>query len=313
MKKLYITLLFCILTQALVAQQYTSYTQYTLNRFETNPAVAGLRPCAVLTTGRRTQWIGFEGAPTITFVNFNTRINRQQKYPKSFHGVGGSFRNERFGFNENISLNAAYAYHLKLNKNYHLSFGAQVGAQQYKINYGAIRIQNLGLDPVFDNQEAQTRFYPEISLGSFLYHKNAYVGLSLLQIYPIETGRFGTSENKLTPHFFLTSGYRFRGRKIDIIPSVMSNFSGLISPTVDFTLTFDYKQKIALALGSKYLNSTYATLQIGLGQFVSVGYTYEYALTEIAKVAPRTQEIVLQIKTCKFKEETFKNLCPAYQ
>jgi len=311
--KLLIFLLGVMLSGGVKAQQHPSYTQYTLNRFALNPAVAGIIPCSELTMGNRRQWTGFEGAPTLYVSSFHTRVNKDDKYPKNFHGVGISAFDSREGFSATTGVKLAYAYHIKLARNYRASVGVFAGIQNKSFLFNQINIANKGMDPALNREEGSTIVYPEISPGGFIYNQNFYAGLSMIQLYPARIDRIGTRRNRLTGHYFLTSGYRFRGRILHYIPSFLFNFSPFISPTMDLTLTVEYDKTISLALGSKYLNSGYATLQLRLFSSVTLGYSYEYALNEISNVAPTTHEIVLTIGSCNSEGRETKFICPAYE
>lgn len=314
MKKVLLTsLLVLIVCFSGKAQQHINYTQYTLNRYALNPAVAGLQACTQVSLGHRRQWVGFENAPSHYFASFNTRLNKEAKFPKNFHGIGAYLSNDRNGFTDYSMVKLSYAYHIKLWKNYHLSVGIFAGIHQQKTTFQSIRIQNKNLDPAVRENEKTNYIYPEVSPGGFIYNKNFYLGLSLFQQYPARIKEIGTKENRLAPHYFFMGGYRLRGKDIHFSPSYLLSFAPFASPTVDLTLTIDYKQKISLALGSKYLNSAYSTLQLNLGSGVIVGYSYEYALNEINKVAPTTHEIVVQFNSCRINKIKEKIICPAYQ
>ncbi len=302
-----------LFTLCLFAQQHPSYTQYTLNRFSLNPAVAGLKPCSETMFGNRRQWVGFEGAPSLYFASFNTRLNHEDKYPKNFHGVGFQVYNDRHGFNNNGSVKIAYAYHIKLWTNYHLSIGMFAGIQRHSFSYSSVLIRNKAIDPAFDDEVIDDIVYPEISPGGFIYNRNFYLGLSMLQLFPARTGDLGTRKNRLTAHYFLSGGYRIRGRSLHYIPSFMMSFSPFISPTVDMTLTFDYKQIFIFGIGSKYLNSGYATMELRLFKKAYLGYSYEYAFNEINNVAPTTHEIILKLTSCIGDKKAEKYICPAYR
>lgn len=296
------------------AQQYTNYTQYTLNRFALNPAMAGLKRCAETTFGNRRQWVGFENAPNVSFASFNTRINREDKYPKNFHGVGAHIVSERHGFSSVTYVKLAYAYHIKLWVNYHLSVGVFAGIQRHSFSYDLVRLPNKSIDPAINQEVSNDEVYPEVSPGGFIYNRNFYAGLSMIQGYPAQTGDLGTSQNRLTSHYFLSGGYRFRGlNRLDFIPSFMLSFSPFVSPTFDATLTADYKQRMSVALGSKYLNSGYVTVQFRIARKIYLGYSYEYALNEINNVAPSSHEIVINFTNCTVDTKHVKFVCPAYQ
>lgn len=302
-----------VFSLGVVAQQHTNYTQYTFNRFALNPSVAGLKPCAETQFGHRRQWVGFEGAPVINFASFNTRINKDDKYPKNFHGFGLHLMNDQSGFTNTFYLKAAYAYHMKIWVNYHLSFGMFVGLQNFRQTYNSITIPNKGLDPAVSNENERSYVFPEISPGIFLYNRKLFAGFSFTQAYPAELGAIGTSDYRLNTNYFLEAGYRLRGRKIDVIPSMMVSFAPFANPTVDMTLTLDYEERLSLALGSKYLNSGYVAVNIHLTRIIAMGYAYEYALSEIVNVAPSTHELIISISTCTTERRKTGFICPAYE
>ena len=172
---------------SLVGQQQTSYTQYTLNRFALNPALAGVKPCSETTFGNRRQWVGFENAPNVAFSSFNTRLHHEDKYPKNFHGVGAQVMVDRYGFSTDTYVKLAYAYHMKLWVNYHLSIGIFAGLQRQSFSYDLVRMPQKAIDPAINKEVTNDLVYPEISPGGFLYNRNFYIGLSMLQVYPTRT------------------------------------------------------------------------------------------------------------------------------
>ena len=295
------------------AQQHPSYTQYNLNQFTLNPAAAGLKKCTETTFGIRRQWSGFDGAPNHYFGSFHTRLNNAAQFPKNFHGIGAYLSNDQIGFTNYTMLKFAYAFHLKLNKNYHFSAGIFAGVHQQKTNFASIRIRDKTNDPVINDGDGRALIFPEASPGVYLHNNKFFAGLSMYQQYPTRIREIGSRENRLAAHYFLMSGYRFEGKVISVTPSMLTSFAAFAPPTVDLTLTADYKNKISIALGSKYLNSGYATVQLNVGAGMKIGYSYEYALTELIRVAPSTHEIVLQFSSCHGNRNEIKVQCPAYQ
>ena len=166
-KLLLISFIVSLLSIDLVAQQIPYYSQYTLNRFAINPALAGIIPCGELTTGSRKQWTGFEGAPETIFGSFHTRVNQDDAFPTNFHGWGVDIISDRAGLTDYIYFKGAYAYHLKLNYDYRLSFGVFVGVHKITINQDEIRVANRGGDPALNKNEASAIINPEISPGVF--------------------------------------------------------------------------------------------------------------------------------------------------
>ena len=70
MKKQAVIFLFFLSILRIEAQQTTHYTQFMLNEYGSNPAVAGATNSGInFLIGRRTQWIGFDYAPETNFAS----------------------------------------------------------------------------------------------------------------------------------------------------------------------------------------------------------------------------------------------------
>lgn len=312
MKRIVLLILF-LSVGSIHAQQHHIYSQYITNRFALNPAVAGIKSCNNLSFGSRRQWVGFEGAPNIYFASFRTRINKSERFPRNIHGFGIYLANEQEGIQKSTYVKIAYAYHLKLWRNLSASAGIFVGIQQRKLGKVSLNTTSGQIDPAFE-QNGPDYVYPEISPGIFIYNKKIFAGLSVFQAFPARFKEIGDGRTNLDPHIFIMAGYNFRTSLFILRPSFLFAAAPLLSPSVDFTFTANYRNRISIGIGAKYVNSAYSTLQVQAFSWLKVGYTYEYALSQIKKVAPSTNELVITITGC---ETEFINrpkfYCPAYE
>ena len=53
-----------------IAQQEAQYSNYNMNSFMLNPAVAGSKAFLNAKLGMRSQWVGIEGSPQTQFASF---------------------------------------------------------------------------------------------------------------------------------------------------------------------------------------------------------------------------------------------------
>src|SRR5690554_3050573 len=105
MKKIYLMLLLIATVASFAqAQQRAQFSQYMINPFLYNPAVAGTEDYADIRAGYRKQWVGFEGAPRSMYLSAHTSIgksdvvnNRSRHKKKGFHGIGGVISNDMIG------------------------------------------------------------------------------------------------------------------------------------------------------------------------------------------------------------------------
>ena len=72
---IYIILLLALGSSArLMAQQLPLYSQYVLNAFMVNPAIAGHDGYTSFNTTARQQWLGFSEAPRTYSASWQTRV-----------------------------------------------------------------------------------------------------------------------------------------------------------------------------------------------------------------------------------------------
>ena len=135
MKKGLITVVACVCSIILNAQQSVNYTQYMVNNFAFNPAVAGSKDCVNMRVGYRAQWTGFEGNPNTAFATVHSGIaKRGVRKNENNHAIGLRLINDETGPTSRTSLNFAYAYHVKVSRDYVLSSGIYLGFMQYKLD-----------------------------------------------------------------------------------------------------------------------------------------------------------------------------------
>src|SRR5687768_2566333 len=68
---LYILIILCGVGSLVNAQQLPFYTQYVLNPFVSNPALAGIENYWDIKMSHRNQWQGIEGSPQTTYFTVN--------------------------------------------------------------------------------------------------------------------------------------------------------------------------------------------------------------------------------------------------
>ena len=129
------------------AQQLPVYSQYMMNKFLINPAVAGSEGYTAINLTAREQWIGLKDSPKTHALSFHTRLlpdsyinkinpvrrKRMQASRDSKVGLGGYIFNDRTGLVNRTGLRFTYAYHIKI-KEGQLSFGLSGNIYQYKLD-----------------------------------------------------------------------------------------------------------------------------------------------------------------------------------
>ena len=175
----------------LKAQLLPQYSQYVLNGFMVNPAVAGSDGYTSFNTTARQQWLGFTEAPRTYSASWQTRVlrrsykiinrpvkdNRLKPSTQGRVGLGAYLVND---VNANVArtgLSFAYAYHIYIGRQ-QLSFGLAVKAFQYRINAGELTFGVPG-DPVLDGNFKTVAYSPDADVGILFTDPNYFVGFSV--------------------------------------------------------------------------------------------------------------------------------------
>lgn len=175
-------LLLSISAVPIFAQQYPQFTQFMLNRYGMNPAYGGLESSLSITTGLRTQWTPFEGAPKTQFINAHLPFYILNG------SIGMSLENEQLGAFKRLLITASYNYVYESSIGL-ISVGMKAGGQQVRINGRQLRTptgnyvdQNIDHnDPILSSQN-MTGISPQWGLGLYLLNDYFQGGFSIENI-----------------------------------------------------------------------------------------------------------------------------------
>lgn len=216
MKKILILAIIAVLANTGFSQQQPLYSQYMLNGFLLNPAIAGSEEFTPVRITFRQQWFGINGAPSTQAISGHTKVNGNM-------GVGGYIFNDMFGPISRLGFLGAYSYQLPLESiDSKLNMGLSVSGSQIKVDQSNLVLFDE-MDQVISG-EIEKQFVPDANFGLYLFGDRYFAGISANQLiqYKINTGATPTGENKLVRHYYLTGGYLFvLNQDFDIEPSVM--------------------------------------------------------------------------------------------
>jgi type IX secretion system PorP/SprF family membrane protein len=312
------------------AQQQPYYTQYILNNFILNPALAGIENYWDTKVSYRDQWVGINGAPKTLYLTVNAPLGKAEydyetpvtvpdlqakslgakqflmEYtaPPAHSGVGLTVLNDKTGPLSRIAAYASYAYHLPVGRKTSLSFGVSLGVQEVNVDVTAVDFgQDNPIDPAALGSGYLNKLEPDVNAGLWLSNKRFFVGLSALQIVPvpINSGN-GTADSngvtllkgKLLPHTFLTAGYKIlASENIIILPSVMISYVQPLPVGVDLNAKIQYQDLLWLGFSYRYNLGYAAMFGVNISSTVNLGYSYDYTTTQLNTVSHGTHEIVL--------------------
>ena len=181
-----------LLAGELKAQQLPLYSQYLMNGFMINPAMAGYDGYTAFNLTYRQQWLGFQGAPRTYSASFQTRLFRKSHKivnkplsrgnmlvpsTKGRVGLGGYVLNDVNANNSQTGLSFTYAYHIILD-NQQLSFGLSAKLFQYRINSDKLTFGEDG-DPVLNNDFVSVAYIPDADFGVLFNGRDYFIGFSI--------------------------------------------------------------------------------------------------------------------------------------
>ena len=174
----------------LSAQHTHVYSQYFMNPYVYNPALAGVDGHTAVFLVARQQWLGVEGAPLVSHANWHMPLTRGV-------GIGAIFTNDKIGPLERNDFKMSASYLLNLDRTHFFRFGMSLGASVRSVDYNEViepgylfDEQSTFLAPYLDNTTALRG-----DLG-FMYHFGRFnVGISLPELFSapsVETQAFSS-------------------------------------------------------------------------------------------------------------------------
>lgn len=322
MKRWYvcITVLLCSLTGN--GQQQPHYSQYMLNQYILNPALAGIENYTDIRASHRHQWVGINDAPVTTYLtahmplgksDFRTSATgfripgenpRGSAYWENYtaaaphHGIGVQVINDRTGPLNRFAGYITYAYHLGISPKTSLAAGFGAGISQLRLNTAKLDFGIVTpVDPAVYENRSLNRLGPDFNAGLYLYSASWFLGLSAQQLAPQKI-RFNenevTAEGRQVPHLFGTAGYRFLlTEAFNLLPSVLVKYIRPLPVQADINVKLQYLDLVWGGVSYRTGEGFAAMLGLNISNALHIGYAYDYTTTRLNTVSKGTHEILL--------------------
>lgn len=271
LKKILITVSLFLCFVSSFGQQDPLYSQYMFNPVVINPAYSGLYDMSSLTAGFRTQWAGFEGAPTTMSANFHTTL------PIDNMGTGITFVRDSYGANTNTDVNLAVSYNIKTGYYSRFSMGIQGGFYSNSFDRDALTYQDDN-DPLFSYDQVTS---PNFGFGILYNSKKFWVGASVPKLLEISTTSNinDTTISIYSPHYYFTGGAIIRLRDdLKLKPSTLVKIIDGAPASVDINASLLYRNSVWAGLSFRNLNSLAVLAQFIFQDKIRAGVAYEFPL-----------------------------------
>lgn len=290
MKKLYflVLVLFFSLSENVEGQQISRTSQFMVNPYIANPAVAGTLNQTPMFLNYRKQWTGFKGAPTF----INASAHRQGPGNSGFGAIIS--HDDMGGAISKTYLELTGAYHVDLNNYDAVSFGLSLVGGQYVMDNSSLIVYDKD-DPAINGGVSESHFNVDAKFGMVIYGQDYYFGFAVPNLF--QTGLKLESpyseENYNARHFHIMGAYNYSlNEDWDIQPSGIMRFTQVTPLQFDANIRMGYKQTAWGGLTYRH-NDAIAVNIGGLYQNFYLGYSYDITVTRANVMSPHTHEVML--------------------
>lgn len=298
MKKIftYIILVLLIGSNKMLGQQMPIFTNYLLNDFAFNPAIAGSHNYIQANMNYRNQWVGFEGAPKTYMASIYGPFRKSEKV-----ALGGMITADVTGLLQRTGGYLTYAYHLKINDSWKLGMGLSAGAMQYRARLYDAKIYDQ--DDAVLNGSLLSKIVYDVNAGLYLYKRNIFLGVAGYHAANNKIA-FANSSSRLTPHIYATAGYTIKvNKKFGLQPSALVKYNAPLGVQPEFSLRGIYMKQFWL--GASYRMDDAYSLTIGgiCMERITVAYAYDLPFSGIKKYTSGSHELMLIYSFIKTKKQ----------
>lgn len=304
MKNLLITILGILIFIHVVAQDENLYNHYFINQALVNPAYNGFNGKHGLQLNTRTDWTGFDGAPSVYAINYNGPVSQNI-------GLGASMMTEKVA-----SFNR---YRVGLNYSFRFDQGDLRAALGLNTNFEYYRVQDHSLDnTLYENNDrvlseyADGQSFFDAGLGVYLAYQNYYVGLTspnLIQSRLDDVSLDGDEDSVFRYYTALFGAlYEFGSTGVSLEPSVYFRKARNIPMNFSGTLLIGYLEE-KIKAGFSYHSAVEGSASFIVGSKIEnlhIFYSYNLNFSPLQQYGSGNHEITVGI-TFDSRRSRFRN------
>lgn len=276
----------------LKAQVDNQYTQYYMVPGYYNPSAIGNTDYIHITLGSRAQWVGIKHAP-LSFVGL---ADMPFKFLNKRFATGVSINQTSMGLYSGLNASAQLAYKHRLFGGT-LSGGFQVGLVNEKFKGSEIiEIGGEEADDAIPKTDVSGNAL-DLGVGLHYQHKYWWAGISATHLTEpsVEMKAEGNEEDLYifeagrTYYFMAGGNIPIKNTLFELQPSVLVRSDFKVTQA-DITARVRYKKMFSAGIAYRTNDAISAMLAVEIKNFF-VGYSYDYAISDISKVSNGSHEI----------------------
>ncbi|TXB64371.1 type IX secretion system membrane protein PorP/SprF [Vicingus serpentipes] len=289
------------------AQQDPVYSLYMFNPLGVNPAYAGSREVLSGVLIHRSQWVGFDGAPTTQAFAVNSPLKNKSM------GVGLQIINDAIGPRNVLTATGTYAYRLKIGRG-KLAFGLKGGIQNYSYDWAKIEYKDE--QDEIPNNAAGSFIIPTFDFGIYYNTNTFYAGVAIDHLNQAQykvSSSLSTEDNpaKVYSHLTATVGKAFvLNSNLVLKSSALIRGDGQGNGNIDLNGSVLIKQTFLAGLTLTTRNSIIVLTEFNINKNFRVGYAYDHNFSDLTSTAGSgSHEIFIGYDLSLFKS---KVISPRY-
>jgi type IX secretion system PorP/SprF family membrane protein len=262
------------------------YSHYGFNGLALNPAFAGSRDLLSGSLSHRSQWMGFEGAPSYNIFAVHTPLK------KTSMGLGFLLMNESIGLRKYTGFYLNYAHRITVGRG-KLALGLKAGMATGK--FDAI---DLGSDDYVFGEKSRSYLLPNFGLGMYYYTKNFFAGVSVPLILGYKTSETGevTAYHDFKKYaWYITTGVTLRiADRWSLQPSALVEYEKSGGILADGGLSILYKDLLRVGSSYRSKQAIVMLMDFKVTYQLRVGLAYDYGLNGLNEYNRNSFEIALE-------------------
>ncbi len=294
MKRQLVTYLLSLSAVVGFAQQSPEVSQYVLHQPFVNTASiakSGAQNGAFIF---KQQWLGYEGAPSTFFMNFNMPLKSADR----FGGI--MLSNENIGIHNNVRLSGIYAQRFRIDRQSFFSLSAAPGLEFIQSDYTQIET-DFGNDPVFMGG-ANSLFSVNMGASGYYFNKKFFAGLALPTLFynHFESVNAGDNKGKIGFDYRrlpvnISAGWRKDlGKFITLQPSLLVKYELASAMQIDINALAEYREIVGFGVSYRTTQSLVFMANYLINKLFKVGYAFNTQLgSKLATHHSGTHEIGL--------------------
>lgn len=258
-----------------------------------NPGVTGTKRLLDARINHRTQWVGYDGAPTTTSFGLHSR------FFKGKMGAGLYLMQDKIGPQKQTNLGASYAYHIRF-PDVELSAGLAGNFTKFTLIGTKMSLHN-NQDPSIDQSISDFTWASDATAGIYLYNDRFHVGASGMHLmqstaefYKADTTKKGTF--KYATHVNFTLGYNFSQNRDYVWESTLYGSYVKGAPMMlDYTLRVHFFEQFFTGVSIRLRDAI--GLHAGYTFFGSyqISYSYDIQMGGLKRYNNGSHEIMLSV------------------